>query len=166
MFVPSEDTSCDNIEAFLHDVTAPFLLVQSSFCSGLVAGAAASAGLIWTSLQGVFRPWSSADSGGVLRACVRNWFAWLLEPERAERRDLLSLGVWACSHFCNHCYSLELWRCCKKPVTWLIPDCSSPREASFLPSQSPTEGHLRYELARVTITWRTCVTPSKPLSCV
>ena len=39
VFVPSEDILSDNLEAFLHDVTAPFLLVQSSFCLGLAEGA-------------------------------------------------------------------------------------------------------------------------------
>ena len=49
VFVPSEDVLSDNIEAFLRDVTAPFLLVQSSFCLGLAAGALQELLSTWTS---------------------------------------------------------------------------------------------------------------------
>ena len=57
VFVPSEDILSDNLEAFLHDVTAPFLLVPvAAFCLCLAAGALQEAAKHLDVSKGIFRP--------------------------------------------------------------------------------------------------------------
>ena len=106
VFVPSEDILSDNIEAFLRDVTAPFLLVQSSFCLGLAAGALQEAAKHLDVSQGVFRP----EFPLILEEyqSLREELVRLAsEPERAERRDLLSLRL-GVSHFATIATHFEL----------------------------------------------------------
>lgn len=146
VFVPSEDILSDNIEAFLHDVTAPFLLVQSSFCLGLAAGALQEAAKHLDVSQGVFRPEFPlilAEYQSLREELVRL----ASEPERAERRDLLSLRL-GVSHFATIATHFELQVVGGAGYVADSPTARRLREASFLPVQSPTEGHLRYELAR------------------
>ena len=146
VFVPSEDVLSDNIEAFLHDVTAPFLLVQSSFCLGLAAGALQEAAKHLDVSQGVFRPEFPlilAEYQSLREELVRL----ASEPERAERRDLLSLRL-GVSHFATIATHFELQVVGGAGYVADSPTARRLREASFLPVQSPTEGHLRYELAR------------------
>lgn len=69
------------------------------------------------------------------------------EPERAERRDLLSLRL-GVSHFATIATHFELQVVGGAGYVATSPTARRLREASFLPVQSPTEGHLRYELAR------------------
>lgn len=146
VFVPSEDVLSDNIEAFLHDVTAPFLLVQSSFCLGLAAGALQEAAKHLDVSQGVFRPEFPlilAEYQSLREELVRL----ASEPARAERRDLLSLRL-GVSHFATIATHFELQVVGGAGYVADSPTARRLREASFLPVQSPTEGHLRYELAR------------------
>ena len=136
----------DNIEVFLRDVTAPFLLVQSSFCLGLAAGALQEAAKHLDVSQGVFRP----EFPLILEEyqSLREELVRLAsEPERAERRDLLSLRL-GVSHFATIATHFELQVVGGAGYVAESPTARRLREASFLPVQSPTEGHLRYELAR------------------
>ena len=146
VFVPSEDVLSDNLEAFLHDVTAPFLLVQSSFCLGLAAGALQEAAKHLDVSKGIFRPEFPlilSEYESLREELVRL----ASEPERAERRDLLSLRL-GVSHFATIATHFELQVVGGAGYVADSPTARRLREASFLPVQSPTEGHLRYELSK------------------
>ena len=128
-------------------MTAPFLLVQSSFCLGLAAGALQEAAKHLDVSQGVFRPVFPlilAEYQSLREELVRL----ASEPERAERRDLLSLrfGCFALLRPIATHFELQVVGGAGYVAT--SPTARRLREASFLPVQSPTEGHLRYELAR------------------
>jgi len=69
------------------------------------------------------------------------------EPERAERRDLLSLRL-GVSHFATIATHFELQVVGGAGYVASSPTARRLREASFLPVQSPTEGHLRFELSK------------------
>lgn len=144
--VPAADILTEDFTGFLAAVTAPFLLVQSAFCLGLGAGALQSAARHLDVSGGIFR-----EEFGQLHDQYRGLRAELLhlatEPVNAQKRDLLNLRL-GVSHFADAAAHCELQTVGGVGYVKDSPTARRVREASFLPVQSPTEGHLRFELAK------------------
>lgn len=144
--VPSANILSTDLPAFLNSIVAPFLLVQSSFCLGLGAGSLASAAGHLEVSDGVFK-----EEFKQLRAeyeRLRGVITGLAEsPEKVSRVELLELRLDA-SHLATAATRLELSVVGGRGYAAGSPTARRLREASFLPVQSPTEGHLRVELAR------------------
>lgn len=144
--VPTANILSTDLPGFLNDIIAPFLLVQSSFCLGLGAGALASAAQNLQVSNGVFKSeFEELNSEyqrlrGVITELAQN-------PENINRVELLQLRLDA-SHLATKATHLELSVVGGRGYAAGSPTARRLREASFLPVQSPTEGHLRVELER------------------
>ena len=144
--VPTANILSTDLPGFLNDIIAPFLLVQSSFCLGLGAGALASAAQNLEASNGVFKSeFEELNSEyqrlrGVITELAQN-------PENINRVELLQLRLDA-SHLATKATHLELSVVGGRGYAAGSPTARRLREASFLPVQSPTEGHLRVELER------------------
>ena len=146
VFVPTEDILTKDFAGFLAKVTAPFLLVQSAFCLGLAAGALQSAAEHLQVSGGIFKQ----DFEGLLgtyRALRDTLLRLAAEPENAQKRDLLQLRL-DVSHLATAATHCELQTVGGAGYVAGSPTARRVREVTFLPVQSPTEGHLRYELAK------------------
>ena len=146
VFVPTEDILTDNFEGFLSDVTAPFLLVQSAFCLGLAAGALQSAAEHLQVSGGIFKQ-EFEGLLGTYRTLRDTLLRLATEPENAQKRDLLQLRL-DVSHLATAATHCELQTVGGAGYVAGSPTARRVREVTFLPVQSPTEGHLRYELAK------------------
>lgn len=145
--VPAANILSDDLPGFLSSIIAPFLLVQSSFCLGLAAGSLASAsnGVEFTA-NGIFTEEFNEVVAEYQR--VREQLVALAEnPAAAQKVALLEVRL-AASHLATAATHLELSIIGGRGYTATSPTARRVREASFLPVQSPTEGHLRVELAR------------------
>lgn len=144
--VPTANILSTDLPAFLDSIIAPFLLVQSSFCLGLAAGALASAAENLEVAQGVFKDEFNQLNAEYER--LRGVIIRLAEnPENINRVELLTLRLDA-SHVATKATHLELSVVGGRGYASASPTARRLREASFLPVQSPTEGHLRVELER------------------
>lgn len=147
VFVPEEDILTTDVPGFLAKVTAPFLLVQSSFCLGLGAAALNSAADHLDVAQGIFQ--SEFDKINTEYQRLRREITELAEdPKNADRTRVLQLRL-DVSHFATAATKLELSTVGGKAYAVKSPSGRRLRESQFLPVQSPTEGHLRYELSKV-----------------
>lgn len=146
LFVPEADILSRDVPGFLAKITAPFLLVQSSFCLGLGAAALVSAAEHAGTSRGIFREELSEITAEYER--LRTELTGLsLHPDRAERLRLIQLRL-DVSHLATNATRLELSTVGGSAYAVQSASGRRLREAQFLPVQSPTEGHLRYELAR------------------
>ncbi len=147
VFVPQEDILTDDVPGFLAKVTAPFLTVQSSFCLGLGAAALNSAAQHLDADNGIFREDFERIKAEYER--LRTEILELAEdPKTADRTRLLQLRL-DVALFANAATHLELSTVGGKAYAVKSPSGRRVREAQFLPVQSPTEGHLRYELSKL-----------------
>ena len=146
VFVPTEDILTKDFAGFLAKVTAPFLLVQSAFCLGLAAGALQSAAEHLQVSGGVFKQ-EFEGLLGTYRTLRDTLLRLATEPENAQKRDLLQLRL-DVSHLATAATHCELQTVGGAGYVAGSPTARRVREVTFLPVQSPTEGHLRYELAK------------------
>ena len=146
VFVPTEDILTKDFAGFLAKVTAPFLLVQSAFCLGLAAGALQSAAEHLQVSGGVFKQ-EFEGLLGTYRTLRDTLLRLAAEPENAQKRDLLQLRL-DVSHLATTATHCELQTVGGAGYVAGSPTARRVREVTFLPVQSPTEGHLRYELAK------------------
>lgn len=147
VFIPESDILTEDFPGFLAAVTAPFLLVQSSFCLGLGAGALKSAAAHREVSGGVFL--ADYDTLTAEYERLRVEITRLAQdPAAAARADLLQLRL-DVSHFATSAAHYELAVVGGAGYDATSATARRLREASFLPVQSPTEGHLRYELSRI-----------------
>ena len=148
VFVPEADILTRDFAGFLGAVTAPFLLVQSSFCLGLGAASLAQAAPHAEDAFGVFRAEYDAllEEYERLRAELTRLAS---APAEAEVIDLLALRL-NVSHFATAATHYELQVVGGSGYAQSSATARRVREALFLPVQSPTEGHLRYELLRLS----------------
>ena len=131
---------------FLAKVTAPFLLVQSAFCLGLAAGALQNAAEHLQVSGGIFKQ-EFEGLLGTYRTLRDTLLRLAAEPENAQKRDLLQLRL-DVSHLATAATHCELQTVGGAGYVAGSPTARRVREVTFLPVQSPTEGHLRYELAK------------------
>ena len=146
VFVPTEDILTKDFVGFLAKVTAPFLLVQSAFCLGLAAGALQSAAEHLQVSGGIFKQ-EFEGLLGTYRTLRDTLLRLAAEPENAQKRDLLQLRL-DVSHLATAATHCELQTVGGAGYVAGSPTARRVREVTFLPVQSPTEGHLRYELAK------------------
>ena len=146
VFVPTEDILTKDFAGFLAKVTAPFLLVQSAFCLGLAAGALQSAAEHLQVSGGIFKQ-EFEGLLGTYRTLRDTLLRLAAEPENAQKRDLLQLRL-DVSHLATAATHCELQTVGGAGYMAGSPTARRVREVTFLPVQSPTEGHLRYELAK------------------
>lgn len=146
VFVPTADILSTDVPGFLASITAPFLLLQSSLCLGLAASALASAATGLSTSRGIFEQEFAEVAAEYER--LRAQLITLAEaPGDAQRYDLLRLRLDA-AHLATHATRLEMAVIGGRGYKTASATGRRYREASFLPVQSPTEGHLRYELSR------------------
>ena len=146
VFVPTEDILTKDFAGFLAKVTAPFLLVQSAFCLGLAAGALQNAAEHLQVSGGIFKQ-EFEGLLGTYRTLRDTLLRLAAEPENAQKRDLLQLRL-DVSHLATAATHCELQTVGGAGYVAGSPTARRVREVTFLPVQSPTEGHLRYELAK------------------
>ena len=146
VFVPTEDILTKDFAGFLAKITAPFLLVQSAFCLGLAAGALQSAAEHLQVSGGIFKQ-EFEGLLGTYRTLRDTLLRLAAEPENAQKRDLLQLRL-DVSHLATAATHCELQTVGGAGYVAGSPTARRVREVTFLPVQSPTEGHLRYELAK------------------
>ena len=146
LFVPQSDILSQDVPGFLAKITAPFLTLQSSFCLGLAGAALNSAADHAEVSQGVFIDEFERAAAEYRR--LRQELTELAEsPATADRTRLLQMRLDA-SHLATDATKLELSVIGGRAYALKSPSGRRLRESLFLPVQSPTEGHLRYELSR------------------
>ncbi|WP_235503705.1 acyl-CoA dehydrogenase family protein [Curtobacterium sp. S6] len=142
--VPATDVLSDDVPGFLASVSAPFLLMQASFCLGLSAAALTSARPYRRSSNGVFTE-DFDDREREFERLSAELTRLAADPAAAGRRDVLQVRL-DTAHLAQAAAHLELTVVGGRGYVADSPTARRFREASFLPVQSPTEGHLRSEL--------------------
>lgn len=145
--IAAEDVLTEDVPAFLAAVRGPFLLLQSSFCLGLAGAALASADAAMTGAAEVFRP----ERDGIVAEFERVRAAVLAmaeAPREQSARDLLQTRLDA-ALLTGAATRLEGKAVGGKGYAMSSPTARRAREAAFLPVQSPTESHLRWELQKL-----------------
>jgi|HigsolmetaAR201D_1030396.scaffolds.fasta_scaffold05123_3 alkylation response protein AidB-like acyl-CoA dehydrogenase len=141
--VPVAAVLDEPFEAFLARVRRPFLVLQSSFCLGLARAALEAAADKLEGIGTVF-----ADEHAELaarRGELEARLTALADDPSAERRDLVRLRLES-AHLVRDAVRVEAAVTGGRGYVASSPTARRLREAAFLPVQSPTEAHLRWEL--------------------
>ena len=137
----------EDVPGFLATVRGPFLLLQTSFCLGLSAAALTSARENLGGVGEMFR--EDLDDAVAEQQRLRADLVRLArEPRAAAPRELLQLRLDA-ALLTGEATRLEAKIVGGRGYALSSPTARRAREAAFLPVQSPTEGHLRWELRRL-----------------
>lgn len=145
--VAAADVLSEELPSFLAAVRGPFLLLQAAFCLGLAAAAFASARESLSGVGEVFRDQLDAAAADLLR--LRADLVRMADTPRSNPpRDLLRLRLEA-ALLAGETTRLEAKVVGGRGYAVSSPTARRLREAAFLPVQSPTEGHLRWELRRL-----------------
>lgn len=145
--IEAQDVLSEDVPGFLAAVRGPFLLLQSSFCLGLAGAALASADAAMTGAAEVFRPERDevvAEFERVRAAVLRMADS----PREHSAQDLLQTRLDA-ALLTGAATRLEGKTVGGKGYAMSSPTARRAREAAFLPVQSPTESHLRWELRKL-----------------
>lgn len=144
---PAKDLLSEDLPGFLAAVRGPFLLLQSSFCLGLSAAALTAAQEAMGGVAEVFR--GELDDAVAELSRLRGELLRLADaPRRNAPRELLRLRLDA-ALLTGRATRLESRVVGGRGYAMSSPTARRAREAAFLPVQSPTEGHLRWELRRL-----------------
>lgn len=147
--VPAEQVLSRDFEGFLRAVRPTFLVLQSAMCLGLTRTAVTQARLGLGGVNEVFR----ADLDGVTQklieaeATLATLAAAVGGTEPPTKKELLSLRL-AAAELSSASADLEIRTAGGKGYASRTPASRRYREAAFIPVQSPSEGQLRWELAR------------------
>ena len=142
-----QDVLTEDVPGFLATVRGPFLLLQTSFCLGLSAAALTSARENLGGVGEMFR--DQLDAAVAEQQRLRADLVRLArEPRAAAPRELLQLRLDA-ALLTGEATRLEAKIVGGRGYALSSPTARRAREAAFLPVQSPTEGHLRWELRRL-----------------
>jgi alkylation response protein AidB-like acyl-CoA dehydrogenase len=144
VFIPTSDIMTDDLAVFLASVRRPFLLLQAAFCLGLSAAALNSAAVGLTGVNEIFKQdaYVAADEFRRLR---RELIAMAEEPTPLSKLPLLQLRLDS-AQLTGAATRLEAAVVGGRGYQSASPTARRLREAAFLPVQSPTEGHLRWEI--------------------
>ncbi|CAL8897780.1 acyl-CoA dehydrogenase family protein [Kocuria varians] len=144
---PAQDVLTEDVPAFLATVRGPFLLLQSAFCLGLSAAALTSARSAMGGVGEMFR--EDLDAAVAEQGRLREQLVRLArDPRAVGARELLQLRLDA-ALLTGEATRLEAKVVGGRGYALNSPTARRAREAAFLPVQSPTEGHLRWELRRL-----------------
>ena len=142
-----QDVLTEDVPGFLATVRGPFLLLQTSFCLGLSAAALTSARENLGGVGEMFR--EDLDDAVAEQQRLRADLVRLArEPRAAAPRELLQLRLDA-ALLTGEATRLEAKIVGGRGYALSSPTARRAREAAFLPVQSPTEGHLRWDLRRL-----------------
>ena len=142
-----QDVLTEDVPGFLATVRGPFLLLQTSFCLGLSAAALTSARENLGGVGEMFR--EDLDDAVAEQQRLRADLVRLArEPRAAAPLELLQLRLDA-ALLTGEATRLEAKIVGGRGYALSSPTARRAREAAFLPVQSPTEGHLRWELRRL-----------------
>lgn len=145
---PADHVLTNDLPAFVRQVRPVFLVLQSAFCLGL-AGASLAASPEPTGVQATFAAERDERFAELARLGAR--LVELAEaagtPREPAARAYLQLRLDA-GHLARAATELELCLTGGRGYVATSPTARRVREALFLPVQSPTEGQLRWELAR------------------
>jgi alkylation response protein AidB-like acyl-CoA dehydrogenase len=147
--VPAPQVLSRDFEAFLNSVRPTFLVLQSAMCLGLTRTALDQARL---GLGGVNTVFSDdvdrvADQLVAAEATLAKLAAAVGGAEPPTKKELLSLRL-AAAELSSASADLEVRTAGGKGYASRTPASRRYREAAFIPVQSPSEGQLRWELAR------------------
>ncbi|TCK22050.1 acyl-CoA dehydrogenase family protein [Pseudonocardia endophytica] len=136
----------DDLSAFVGGVRPAFLLVQSAFCSGLARRSAAEAERRATGANVELAPDAAAVSGRAADV-HRRLHAAAADPSSHTPADLLRIRLDAAGVATD---ATRLESTVRGGAGYVAGSdvARRLREGAFLPIQSPTEGHLRWELSR------------------
>ncbi|BBZ43789.1 acyl-CoA dehydrogenase family protein [Mycobacterium parmense] len=147
--VGSEQVLSEDFDGFLQAVRPTFLVLQSAMCLGLTRTAVEQARLGLSGVNAVF----SADVDRIAEklACAEATLVKLGVavggPQSPTKRELLSLRL-AAAELSSASADLEIRCAGGKGYASRTAASRRYREAAFIPVQSPSEGQLRWELAR------------------
>lgn len=144
VFIPTADIMTDDLPVFLTAVRGPFLLLQVAFCLGLAAAALNSAVAGLGGVNKVFRT-DAQEVSSEHRRLHRQLVAMAEDSTGQAKLALLKLRLDAAA-LAGAATRLEANVVGGRGYQSRSPTARRLREAAFLPVQSPTEGHLRWEI--------------------
>lgn len=147
--VPAGQVLSRDFEGFLQSVRPTFLVLQSAMCLGLTRTALDQARLGLGGVNAVFSADvdRAADKLVAAEAALANLAAAVGGAEPPTKKELLSLRL-AAAELSSASADLEVRTAGGKGYASRTPASRRYREAAFIPVQSPSEGQLRWELAR------------------
>lgn len=147
--VPAAQVLSRDFEAFLQSVRPTFLVLQSAMCLGLTRTALDQARLGLGGVNAVFSGDVDrvADRLIAAEATLANLAAAVRGTEPPTKKELLSLRL-AAAELSSASADLEVRTAGGQGYVSRTPASRRYREAAFIPVQSPSEGQLRWELAR------------------
>lgn len=149
--VPFGQVLSRDFEGFLQAVRPTFLVLQSAMCLGLTRAALEQAGLGLDGVNAVFGADVDRLAERLARAeaTLADLAVAVGGPEPPTKKQLLSLRLTA-AELSSASADLEIRTAGGKGYASATPASRRYREAAFIPVQSPSEGQLRWELARCT----------------
>lgn len=144
--LPDDHVLADDLATFARGVKPVFLVLQSSFCVGLIRRSLAEAE---TALDRGENAVFAVEAAGLRREAddlVRRWRRAAADPAGTGVREVLQLRLDA-SHLAGRATRLEATLAGGRGYVTTSGASRRFREAAFLPVQSPSEGHLRWELS-------------------
>ncbi|MDQ0618444.1 acyl-CoA dehydrogenase family protein [Arthrobacter globiformis] len=144
VFIRTSDIMTDDVPAFLTSIRKPFLLLQAAFCLGLSAAALNSAADGLTGVNESFKPDADVVTEE-FRRLQREFIAMAEDPSPPSKLSLLQLRLDS-AHLTGAATRLEAAVVGGRGYQSASATARRLREAAFLPVQSPTEGHLRWEI--------------------
>lgn len=147
--VPDGQVLSRDFEGFLQAVRPNFLVLQSAMCLGLARTALEQARLGLGGVNSVFGADVDrvADKLTEAEATLAHAAAAVGGPRAPTKKELLSLRL-AAAELASASVDLEIRIAGGKGYASRTPVSRRYREAAFIPVQSPSEGQLRWELAR------------------
>lgn len=147
--VPDGQVLSRDFEGFLRAVRPTFLVLQSAMCLGLARTALEQARLGLSGVNSVFGAEvdRAADKLAGAEASLAQLAVAVGGPESPAKKDLLSLRLDA-AELSSTSADLELRTAGGTGYASHTSVSRRYREAAFIPVQSPSEGQLRWELAR------------------
>lgn len=144
--VPADQVISTDLASFVKAVKPSFLVLQSSFAAGLIRRS-------WREIEQVLDRSDNAVFGAEARALgdevddfLTRWQVLATDLTAHPIRDYLQLRLDA-SHLAQRATRLELTLAGGRGYLAASGANRRFREAAFLPVQSPSEGHLRWELS-------------------
>ncbi|OBH04564.1 acyl-CoA dehydrogenase [Mycobacterium sp. E2699] len=142
--VPDGNVLSTDLRAFVARVRPPFLLLQSAFCVGVARAALSGAGKTRDQTAALFAPEAAAlaEESEELRERLYRFAA---DPSTPRVPELIRLRLSAAALAVA---STRLEAALSGGAGYAMSSAANRRfrEAAFLPIQSPSEGHLRWEL--------------------
>lgn len=148
-YVPAEQVLSRDFDEFLKAVRPTFLILQSAMCLGLTRTAVEQARLGLAGVNAVFGADLDRIADGLAEAelTLARLASAVGGPDAPTKRELLSLRLTA-AELSSASADLEIRTAGGKGYASRTAASRRYREAAFIPVQSPSEGQLRWELAR------------------